>query len=41
MGTLLRMSLGWRGAALSVLDGFTLDGEGRDKRGFFLVGDGW
>ena len=35
--------MGWREAAESVFDGFTLDldGEDTDKRGFMVVGDGW
>lgn len=37
--TLLIMSSGWR-RATSMLDGFTLDEEEKDKRGFLLVGDG-
>jgi len=42
MGTLSRMCLGWREAAESVFDRFTLDleGEDKDKRGFMVVGDG-
>lgn len=41
MGTLSRMCLGWREAAESVFDGFTLDldGKEKDKRGFMVVGD--
>ncbi len=40
MGTFMRMCWGWRGAAESVLVGFSLDGEERVKRGFLVVGDG-